>query len=90
MRWDEHGIDILGKVKVSAEREAFFQFPLRKDNLRYLRRTTGTAMLVQTPSLPSTETPLTYFRLGCIQPHLHHWLSRLDRLCQAKCSKVLA
>ncbi|KAJ3980743.1 sulfate anion transporter [Lentinula detonsa] len=43
-RWDEKGVDILGSVKVITS-GSFFQFPIRSSNMKYLRRTTSTAVV---------------------------------------------
>ncbi|KAJ3810813.1 sulfate anion transporter [Lentinula aff. lateritia] len=43
-RWDEKGVDILGSVKVVTS-GSFFQFPIRSSNMKYLRRTTSTAVV---------------------------------------------
>ncbi|KAJ7578335.1 sulfate anion transporter [Mycena floridula] len=44
-RWDKDGVDILGSVAV-ATGKSFIQFPLRASNLKFLRRTTSTAVLI--------------------------------------------
>ncbi|KAL4263976.1 SLC26A/SulP transporter family protein [Pleurotus pulmonarius] len=43
--WDTDGVDILGHVSISTG-ESFIQLPLRASNVRYLRRTTSTAVLI--------------------------------------------
>ncbi|KAF5375547.1 hypothetical protein D9615_009135 [Tricholomella constricta] len=45
LRWDKDGVDILGAVPV-ATGESLIQFPVRAANLKYLRRTTSTAVLI--------------------------------------------
>ncbi|OBZ69840.1 hypothetical protein A0H81_10083 [Grifola frondosa] len=42
--WDEDGVDILGTVPINTG-SSFIQFPLRTITLRFLRRTTSTAVL---------------------------------------------
>ncbi|TFK83243.1 sulfate anion transporter [Polyporus arcularius HHB13444] len=42
--WDQDGVEILGSVPINTG--TFVQFPLRKMTLRYLRRTTSTAVLI--------------------------------------------
>lgn len=44
-RWDKHKIAILGDVSLSKD-EKYFDFPLREANIRWLKRTTPTAMYV--------------------------------------------
>ena len=41
--WDNDGIDILGSVPVNTG-GSFVQFPIRRHTLRYLRKTTSTAV----------------------------------------------
>ncbi|KAI0667113.1 sulfate anion transporter [Trametes maxima] len=43
--WDQDGVEILGSVPINTG-SSFVQFPLRKITLRYLRRTTSTAVLI--------------------------------------------
>lgn len=43
--WDSDGIDILGDVPVNTGGH-FIQFPVHRHTLRYLRRTTSTAVLI--------------------------------------------
>ncbi|KAL0955586.1 hypothetical protein HGRIS_001822 [Hohenbuehelia grisea] len=43
--WDEDGIDILGEVPINTG-ASFIQQPFRSANLKYLRRTTSTAVLI--------------------------------------------
>ncbi|EIW54017.1 sulfate anion transporter [Trametes versicolor FP-101664 SS1] len=43
--WDQDGVEILGSVPINTG-SSFIQFPLRKITLRYLRRTTSTAVLI--------------------------------------------
>ncbi|TFK45036.1 sulfate anion transporter [Crucibulum laeve] len=43
--WDEDAVDILGAVSVTTG-ESFIQFPLGHSNLKFLRRTTSTAVLI--------------------------------------------
>ncbi|KAF7350960.1 Sulfate anion transporter [Mycena sanguinolenta] len=43
--WDQEGVEILGAVPVNSMK-SFVQFPLQGANLKYLRRTTSTAMLI--------------------------------------------
>ncbi|KAG6910445.1 hypothetical protein DXG01_010800 [Tephrocybe rancida] len=45
LRWDEEGVDILGAVPI-ATGGSFVQIPLQASNLKYLRRTTSTAVMV--------------------------------------------
>lgn len=45
LRWDKEGVDILGAVPITTG-ESFIQFPIRAANLKYLRRTTSTAVLI--------------------------------------------
>ncbi|KAG6887409.1 hypothetical protein C0995_015596 [Termitomyces sp. Mi166 len=44
-RWDEDGVDILGAVPITAG-HSFLQIPLRSSTLKYLRRTTSTAIMI--------------------------------------------
>ena len=46
--WDKDGVDILGPVSVKTG-SAFFAFPLRAENWKYLTQTTSTAMSVPPP-----------------------------------------
>ena len=41
--WDQDGVDILGSVPINTGKN-FVHFPLHHGTLRYLRRTTSTAM----------------------------------------------
>ncbi|KAI0753444.1 sulfate anion transporter [Daedaleopsis nitida] len=43
--WDHDGVEILGSVPINTG-ASFIQFPLRKLTLRYLRKTTSTAVLI--------------------------------------------
>ncbi|KAF8161461.1 sulfate anion transporter [Crassisporium funariophilum] len=43
--WDADGVDILGAVDIHTG-DSFIEFPLKKSNLKYLRRTTSTAVLI--------------------------------------------
>ncbi|CDO72606.1 hypothetical protein BN946_scf184985.g25 [Trametes cinnabarina] len=43
--WDKDGVEILGSVPINTG-SSFLQFPLRKITLRYLRKTTSTAVLI--------------------------------------------
>ncbi|KAI8978222.1 sulfate anion transporter [Trametes punicea] len=43
--WDKDGVEILGSVPINTG-SSFVHFPLRKMTLRYLRRTTSTAVLI--------------------------------------------
>ncbi|KAJ7658522.1 sulfate anion transporter [Mycena rosella] len=43
--WDQDGVDILGAVPITSMK-SFVQIPLQAVNLKYLRRTTSTAMLI--------------------------------------------
>ncbi len=43
--WDKDGVEILGSVPVSTG-TSFIQFPLRHVTLRFLRKTTSTAVYV--------------------------------------------
>ncbi|KAK0486360.1 sulfate anion transporter [Armillaria novae-zelandiae] len=43
--WDKDGVDILGSVPINTG-ASFFRFPLRSSNVRYLRRTTSTAVMI--------------------------------------------
>ncbi|KAJ7750057.1 sulfate anion transporter [Mycena maculata] len=43
--WDQEGVEILGAVPITSMK-AFVQIPLRAANLKYLRRTTSTSMLI--------------------------------------------
>ncbi|KAI0764375.1 sulfate anion transporter [Trametes elegans] len=43
--WDQDGVEILGSVPINTG-SSFVQFPLGKMTLRYLRRTTSTAVLI--------------------------------------------
>ena len=45
--WDQDGVEILGSVPINTG-SSFIQFPLSKMTLRYLRKTTPTAMYVLT------------------------------------------
>ncbi|THU89763.1 sulfate anion transporter [Dendrothele bispora CBS 962.96] len=42
--WDKHGVDILGSVNVSTG-SSFIQFPFKRSNMRFLRRTSSTAVV---------------------------------------------
>lgn len=44
-RWDEDGVDVLGSVPINTDGH-FVNFPLRRTTLRFLRRTTSTAVQV--------------------------------------------
>ncbi|KAF5384491.1 hypothetical protein D9757_006434 [Collybiopsis confluens] len=44
LHWDEKDVDILGSVEVITTR-SFFQFPLGSRNMKYLHRTTSTAVV---------------------------------------------
>ncbi|KAJ7935301.1 sulfate anion transporter [Mycena leptocephala] len=44
-RWDQEGVEILGAVPITSMK-SFLQFPLQVANLKYLRRTTSTSMLI--------------------------------------------
>ncbi|KAG6818411.1 hypothetical protein H0H93_005194 [Arthromyces matolae] len=44
-QWDQDGVDILGPVSISSG-QSFLQIPLRSVTLKYLRRTTSTAVIV--------------------------------------------
>ncbi|KAI0785825.1 sulfate anion transporter [Abortiporus biennis] len=44
-RWDEDGVDILGSVPINVG-GSFVRFPLGRLTLRYLRKTTSTAVLI--------------------------------------------
>ncbi|KAK7057711.1 sulfate anion transporter [Favolaschia claudopus] len=43
--WDQDGVEILGAVPIKSMK-SFVQFPLQAANLKYLRRTTSTSMLI--------------------------------------------
>ncbi|KAF7362409.1 Sulfate anion transporter [Mycena venus] len=43
--WDKDGVEILGAVPITSMK-SFIQFPLQAANLKYLRRTTTTSMLI--------------------------------------------
>ncbi|KAK7691301.1 hypothetical protein QCA50_004695 [Cerrena zonata] len=43
--WDDDGVDILGSVPINTGKH-FIDFPLRRMTLRYLRKTTSTAVLI--------------------------------------------
>ncbi|KAH9888425.1 sulfate anion transporter [Cubamyces lactineus] len=43
--WDQDGVEILGSVPINTG-SSFVQFPLRKVTMRFLRRTTSTAVLI--------------------------------------------
>ncbi|KAJ6590119.1 sulfate anion transporter [Mycena vulgaris] len=43
--WDQEGVEILGAVPITSMK-SFVQIPLQAANLKYLRRTTSTAMLI--------------------------------------------
>ncbi|KAI0333331.1 sulfate anion transporter [Cubamyces sp. BRFM 1775] len=43
--WDQDGVEILGSVPINTG-SSFLQFPLRKVTMRFLRRTTSTAVLI--------------------------------------------
>lgn len=45
LHWHEHGVDILGEVSVSLG-GSFLKFPFRSSNVKYLRRTTSTAVMI--------------------------------------------
>ncbi|KAK7036504.1 hypothetical protein VNI00_011701 [Paramarasmius palmivorus] len=45
-RWDQAGVDILGHVPVTTGEGSFFQSPLKHSNLRFLKRTTSTAVVI--------------------------------------------
>lgn len=42
-RWDEDGVDILGEVSIKTG-GSFIQLPFQSSNIKYLRRTTSTAV----------------------------------------------
>lgn len=42
-RWDSKGLDIMGEVDIKTG-NSFIQFPLQRSNLRFLQRTTSTAV----------------------------------------------
>ncbi|KAG6830437.1 hypothetical protein H0H92_000740 [Tricholoma furcatifolium] len=42
-RWDQDGVDIVGAVPISTG-QSFLQLPLRAETIKYLRRTTSTAV----------------------------------------------
>ncbi|KAK7472325.1 hypothetical protein VKT23_000444 [Stygiomarasmius scandens] len=42
--WDQHGVDILGSVNVNTG-SSFIQLPFKRSNMRFLRRTTSTAVV---------------------------------------------
>ncbi|KAG6866429.1 hypothetical protein C0991_004714 [Blastosporella zonata] len=44
-RWDEEGVEILGAVPIATE-GSFLQIPIRPSNLKWLRRTTSTAVMI--------------------------------------------
>ncbi|GLB37828.1 putative STAS domain containing protein [Lyophyllum shimeji] len=44
-RWDKEGVDILGAVPITTG-GSFVQFPVRSITLKYLRRTTSTAVMI--------------------------------------------
>ncbi|KAG5717290.1 putative sulfate transporter, partial [Termitomyces sp. T112] len=44
-RWDNDGVDILGSVSINAG-HSFLQIPLQSSTLKYLRRTTSTAVMI--------------------------------------------
>jgi hypothetical protein len=58
--WDDDGIDILGDVPVNTG-GSFVQFPIHRRTLRYLRKTTSTAVLV---ILMSVVLRVAYFDAG--------------------------
>ncbi|KAJ7727943.1 sulfate anion transporter [Mycena metata] len=43
--WDQDGVEVLGAVPITSMK-SFIQIPLQAANLKYLRRTTSTAMLI--------------------------------------------
>ncbi|KAF8806674.1 sulfate anion transporter [Phlegmacium glaucopus] len=43
--WETHGIDILGPVDIQTG-ESLIEFPLKASNIKFLRRTTSTAILI--------------------------------------------
>ncbi|KAF8234381.1 sulfate anion transporter [Tricholoma matsutake] len=45
LRWDKEGVDILGSVPINTG-STFFRFPVSSDNLKHIRRTTSTAVLI--------------------------------------------
>ncbi|KAJ7075291.1 sulfate anion transporter [Mycena belliarum] len=45
LNWAADGVEILGAVPITSM-HSFLQFPLRASNLKYLRQTTSTAMLI--------------------------------------------
>ncbi|ESK97250.1 endoplasmic reticulum protein [Moniliophthora roreri MCA 2997] len=44
--WDQAGVDILGDVPVKTGEGFFFQSPFKHSNLRFLKRTTSTAVVI--------------------------------------------
>ena len=56
--WDEDGVDILGSVPVHTT-GSFVHFPLHKGTLRYLRKTTSTAVFVLFPFFTSKKAYVT-------------------------------
>ena len=44
--WDKDGVEILGSVPVSTGSGSLIQFPLRHVTLKFLRKTTSTAVCV--------------------------------------------
>jgi MFS superfamily sulfate permease-like transporter len=77
-RWDLDGVDILGSVPIKTS-GSFFQFPIYKGNLVYLKGTTSTALSVFLLSSDSTLTHI--FRLGC---RLISVVGFLDSIVSAK------
>ncbi|KDR75521.1 hypothetical protein GALMADRAFT_247970 [Galerina marginata CBS 339.88] len=45
LRWDQDGVDILGTVDIQTG-ESFIEIPLKRSNLKFLRRTTSTAVVI--------------------------------------------
>lgn len=43
LNWDEDGLSILGSVPINTG-PSFIQLPLRHNNIKYLRKTTSTAV----------------------------------------------
>ena len=57
--WDKDGVEILGSVPISTGTGSLIQFPLRHVTLKFLRKTTSTAVYVaQHHSRPSCRTNL--------------------------------
>lgn len=82
--WAGDGVDILGDVPINTG-GSLVEFPVRHFTLRYLRRTTSTAVCV---SHPSRLFLCAWLTSAALQPDLYHWFLGQHRCCEAECDPL--